>query len=65
MIENSQECVRQDTGGMRGKARRADKNDESRNRNRKEKCKTGIRKGVDEKAVSPYFYENLVMMPGR
>ena len=27
-----QECVRQDTRGMRGKARRADKDDESRNR---------------------------------
>ena len=41
-----QKRVRQDTRGMRGKACRADKNDESRNRSRKEKGKTGIRKGA-------------------
>jgi len=40
-----QECVRQDTRGMRGKARRADKDDESGNR-RDEKGETGIRKGA-------------------
>ena len=42
-----QERVCQDTRGMRGKARRADKEDESRNRSRKEKGKIGIRKGGD------------------
>ena len=41
-----QKRIRQDTRGMRGKARRADKKDESRNRIRKEKGKTGIRKGA-------------------
>ena len=42
-----QERIRQDTRGMRRKARRADKDDESRNRSRKEKSETGIRKGGD------------------
>ena len=41
-----QERVCQDTRGMRGKARRADKEDESRNRSRKEKGENGIRKGA-------------------
>ena len=42
-----QKRIRQDTRGMRGKARRADQNYESRNRSRKEKGKTGVRKGGD------------------
>ena len=42
---NIQECLRKDTRGMRGKARRADKNHESGNRSREEKGETGIRKG--------------------
>ena len=49
-----QERIRQDTRGMRGKARRADKNDESRNRSREEKGKTGIRKGGDHER-SPHL----------
>ena len=44
-----QERVRQDTRGMRGKTRRAYKNDESGNRSREEKDETGIRKGGDHK----------------
>ena len=43
---NLQKCVCQDTRGMRGKARRADQNHESRNRSRKEEGETGIRKGA-------------------
>ena len=39
--------ISKDTIEMRGKARRADKNDECGNRSRKEKGETGIEKGGD------------------
>ena len=39
-----QECLRQDTRGMRGKARRADKDDESGNRGDEKTDKESIRK---------------------
>ena len=48
-----QERVRQDTRGLRGKARRADQNHESRNRSREEKGKKGIRKGGRPRTVAP------------
>ena len=41
-----QERICQDTRGMRGKARRADQNYESRNSSRKEKSETVIAKGA-------------------
>ena len=41
-----QECLRKDTRGMRGKARRADQNHESGNRSRKEESEIGIAKGA-------------------
>ena len=44
-----QECLRQDTRGMRRKAGGADQNHASKNRRRKEKGKTGIAKGATTK----------------
>ena len=43
---NGKRISRQDTRGMRGKARRVDKDDESGNCSRKEKGETGIEKGA-------------------
>ena len=50
---NIQECLRKDTRGMRGKARRADKDDESRNCGDEKASEERIRKEGRPRTVAP------------
>ena len=50
-----QECIRQDTRGMRGKARRADQNDESRNRRDEKTREERIRKDGRPRTVAHQY----------